>query len=91
MSNSDPKEWKDSLAKALDDTDKNDLIIPYGQVAKAFPSLNAHQSTFDHSIIDDVALRNWGSDRGWQIDLAPEVLPEDSSALPPVRFRKNVS
>lgn len=86
MSDSESRQWREALAQQLLNTNKTDLVIPYGQVAKAFPSSNPHPRNLDHSIIDDVALRKWGSERGWRIDLAPEVLHEGSDSLPPVRF-----
>ncbi|WP_156774618.1 hypothetical protein ACN2MM_02460 [Alkalilimnicola ehrlichii MLHE-1] len=88
MSDCESSQWRDALEAELKATDKTDLVIPYGQIAKAFPSSNPHPRTFEHPMIDDVSLRNWGSERGWCIDLASEILPEGSDSLPPVRFYK---
>ena len=88
MTDSESRQWKDALDAELEATDKTDLVIPYEQVVKAFPSSNPHPRTFDHPMIDDVSLRKWALERGWQADLAPECLPEGSGALPPVRFYK---
>ncbi|WP_156000779.1 hypothetical protein [Thioalkalivibrio sp. ALJT] len=89
MTDSEDSKWKDALDSELEATDKKDLVIPYEQVVKAFPSSTPHPRSFDYPMIDDISLRQWALERGWQADLAPESLPENSSALPPVRFYRN--
>jgi hypothetical protein len=88
MNEQEAEDWKEELDLELQRTDKTDLIIPQSQVARAFPSSDPHPRTFDHPMIDEVALKKWASERGWRVDMAPESVPQDSDSLPPVRFRK---
>ena len=84
----DNRNWVDALEFALKNSYDSVLIVEYGYVAKAFPSVYPHSRTFEHSRIDDDALRQWSLERGWDAGLAPEVLPEGSENLPPVKFWK---
>ena len=88
MSRIQSDEYKSALVRKLGATDKIDLTVAYSDVAKAFPSENPHPRTFEHSIIAEQDLKMWAAENGWKVSMAPEVLPESSSSLPPVRFRK---
>jgi len=88
-------EWeKDSprlqaeLEKKLSEHGGTDLVTSYESVARAFPSGSPHPSTFDYPMLDESALRNWASVRGWRVQTAPEMEPGQDSASPPIRFTK---
>lgn len=87
----DSDEWKKSIENVLEKASMEndaDYVIPYSQVAKAFPSATPHPSTFHHSLIDYENLYAWASKRGWRVNVAHEILSSDSNSLSPVRFRK---
>lgn len=85
---SNNKKWVDALELVLKNSCDSVLIVEYGVVAKAFPSVYPHSRTFEHSRIDDDALQQWSLERGWDASLVPEVLSEGSEDLPPVKFWK---
>lgn len=87
----DSDEWKKSIEKVLEKASMEndaDYVIPYSQVAKAFPTATRHPSAFHHSLIDSENLDAWASKRGWRVNLAHEILSSDSNSLPLVRFCK---
>ena len=88
MTKNAANECREKLKQALADTEKTDLIIPYFQVAAAFPAASWHPRAFGQPTIDDLALKEWCEKLGWRVDLASELVSESSQTLPPVRFRK---
>lgn len=85
--NNAPK-WVSALAGALNDYAGNDVVVPYGQVALAFPSSEPNPSSFDNPLIDHHQLRKWASSQGWQVRRAPEMAAEENTETPPVRFTR---
>jgi hypothetical protein len=82
------QQWRDALQESLSSTKFTELIVPYEQIAHAFPTAQFHLRTFDHKMIDDVALKEWCKERGWRVQLAPELLPQESELPPPVLFKR---
>lgn len=81
-------EQRDQLAIALDKHGGNDLMVPYAQVALAFPSSNPHEASFDHPMIEDNMLKHWASEHGWRVQLATGNTGEADKYSPPVRFTR---
>lgn len=82
------EQWREALEESLVDTKLTDLTVSYAKIARAFPTSQSHSTTFEHSIIDDIALQKWCKDRGWRVELAQELLPDGSKKPPPVRFQR---
>lgn len=83
--------WISALERGLNQRGENDLVVPYEQVALAFPSPEPNPLSFDSPLIEHNQLNQWASTQGWQIRSAPEMAPEGSDVShPPVRFTKQV-
>lgn len=80
--------WRSDLEQKLADAKSSDLLIPYPQVAVAFPSSRPHPDTFDHNCIDDESLKAWTEERGWEVSTAPEKASDQNTLRPPIRFQK---
>lgn len=80
--------WISALADALTKHGEDDVVVPYGQVALAFPSSEPNPLSFDSPLIDHGQLRQWALTLGWKIRPAPEMAAKGSNGHPPVRFSK---
>lgn len=69
-------------------TNLSDLVIPYRDIAVAFPSSKPHPETFDHNLIDDTFLKVWAEELGWSVMTAPEMHINQNTLQPPIRFQK---
>jgi hypothetical protein len=76
------------LKRELDAHGGDDVVVPYGQVALAFPSSEPNPLSFDSPLIDHGQLRQWALSEGWLVRPAPEMAAEESNGNPPVRFTK---
>jgi hypothetical protein len=59
-------QWQAALEKKLQQEKSNQLQVSYGDVARAFPSQNPHERTFDFDLIDDTTFLPWANSRGWK-------------------------
>ncbi|MCT2532878.1 hypothetical protein N2488_06730 [SAR92 clade bacterium H231] len=66
----------------------DDVVIPYIQVAKIFPSNIPHPHTFDYKLIDDSSLLMWGAKNGWSITMSTEPSSSPIDKSPDIRFRR---
>lgn len=76
------------LINKLEGHDGDDVVIPYMQIARLFPSNEPHPSGFDLNLIDHETLVTACSSHGWEATAAHEL---DGSNAPydfPVRFRR---
>ena len=80
--------WQIELERAIDSHGGNDVVVPYRQVALAFPSTQPNPRSFHDRLVDQDRLKKWAATRRWQVKLAPEMAQPDSDDLPPVRFIK---
>lgn len=69
-------EQRSKLDRSLTDHGGSDVVVPYADVALAFPSCNPSPHTFDHPIIDFGWLKRWAESKDWQVGIAPEMNPE---------------
>lgn len=83
--------WIAALERALKDRHTDDLLIPYAQVALAFPSSDPHPYTFEYPRIDDHAIRAWAEDNGWKIAFAAEKGAKGQEHSFPIRLTKKES
>lgn len=67
-------QYQAALEQKLEQEKSNQVTVPYGQVAKAFPSQSPHPGTFDFNIIDDMTFIPWAKIRGWKA-----IVSQDSS------------
>jgi len=81
--------WLAALTDVLARCGKADVVVPYVQVALAFPSVEPNSVSFEYPLIELPRLRDWASRHGWKVRSAPEMAPKDSASHPPVRFTKH--
>ena len=74
--------------KIINSQSSIDIVVPYSQVANAFPSDDPHPYSFDEKLIDKDKLFQWGKENGWEIKAAPELQESDSPFAFPVRLIK---
>ena len=72
-------QWQAALEKKLEQEKSNQLTVPYGQVARAFPSQNPHPRTFDFNIINDMTFIPWAEVRGWKAIVSQETSTGETS------------
>lgn len=80
--------WMLELGRALEVYGKNDVVVPYIQVALAFPSSDPNSLTFNSPKIDLDQLEHWASARDWQVRSATEMASIEETDYPPVRFTR---
>ena len=83
--------WLEALERGLGSHGGNDLIVPYAEVAMAFPSAEPNPLSFEAPLIDREKLRAWAEMHGWVVKPAPEARPQGDTGHPPVRFVRNVA
>lgn len=81
----DAPRWQLALSGALSAQDADDLVVPYEDVARAFPDRNPHPDSFDIPLIDGPQLRAWAEGKDWQVGLATEC---GRPGFPAVRFTR---
>ena len=80
--------WVSALERALNVHGGDDVVVPYGQVALAFPSSEPNPLSFNNPLIEYDQLRQWALSQGWQVRPAPEMAAEEGTGYPPVRFTR---
>lgn len=78
----------DKLLKAIEEHGGTDIVIPYSDIARLFPSSEPHIDSFDYKKIDYHSLKEWASSNGFKVTTVPEQAPENSKSSPPIRFIK---
>ena len=84
----DAPRWRAAVTDALSRHQGNDLVVPYQQVASAFPASEPNPHFFDEPLIDRDALLAWAQANGWDVSTAPELAQDIHSPMPPIRFRR---
>jgi hypothetical protein len=77
-----------TLLEALESHGGNDVVIPYSDIARLFPSSNPHPDSFDYNAIDQEQLKCWASENGFEVSTVPDQAPENAKSSPPIRFRR---
>ena len=72
-------QWQAALEKKLQQEKSNQLTAPYGDIAKAFPSQDPHERTFDFNLIDDANFLPWAKVRGWKAIISQETSTGETS------------
>lgn len=80
----------DNLLKAIEKHGGTDVVIPYWDIARLFPSSDPHPDSFDYKVIDHNSLKEWASNNGFEVNTVPEQVPENAKSSPPIRFKKKV-
>ncbi len=78
----------DTLLKAIEGHGGNDVVIPYWDIARLFPSTDPHPDSFDYKAIDQQSLKKWASDNGYEVSTVPDQAPDNAKSSPPIRFKK---
>lgn len=78
----------DILLKSIEEHGGNDVVIPYWDIARLFPSSEPHPDSFDYKVIDDKSLKEWAANNGFEVSTVPEQALENAKSSPPIRFRK---
>jgi hypothetical protein len=81
---------KDKLLTAIEDSGGTDVVIPYWDIARLFPSEDPHPDSFEYKKIDHHALKEWAAANGFEVMTIPEQAPKHAKLSPPVRFIKNI-
>jgi hypothetical protein len=76
--------WRSELEAKLTAHGGSDLVVPYSQVARAFPSREPNPKSFQIPLIDPKELQQWAELKGWHVQLTHDM--EASDGHPPVRF-----
>jgi hypothetical protein len=77
-----------ALEHALKQRDSNDVVISYAEAALAFPSSDLHPNTFEYPQIDNISMRDWAEEQGWNVAFEPEMAAEGQTHSFPVRLTK---
>lgn len=81
----DSPRWKLGLYKALSVQDADDVVVPFRDVARAFPAPDPHPESFDIPRVNEAGLRAWAMDKNWKVDFAAEC---GEPGFPAVRFTR---
>lgn len=84
----DAARWLSAMDEALVNQTGDDVVIPYEQVALAFPSQRPNPKSFDYPLIEHEQLVAWASARNWQVRPATEMSVPDEIGYLPVRFTR---
>jgi len=76
------------LLKAIEEHGGNDVVIPYWDIARLFPSSDPHPDSFDYKSIDQKSLMEWASDNGFEVSTVPDQAPANAKSSPPIRFKR---
>lgn len=79
---------EDKLLTAIEESGGTDVVIPYLDIARLFPSDDPHPDSFDYKVIDHHALKEWVANHGFKVTTVPEQTPDHAKSSPPVRFMK---
>lgn len=79
---------KNKLLNAIAEHGGTDVVIPYWDIARLFPSSEPHPDSFDYKVIDHHTLEDWASSNGFKVTTVPEQAPDNAKSSPPVRFIK---
>jgi len=69
---------RESLREKLLSTCGNDFVVPYTQIARAFPSSEPNPRSFDDPLIDREAIQIWAKDIGFYVQIAHEIRAADN-------------
>lgn len=83
------QEWRDELERALENHGGNDVVVPYENVALAFPSNEPSPRSFDYPLIDQKRLISWAESKGWKVQPESGMADEEGSDRAKIRFTKN--
>ncbi len=72
-------QWQAALEKKLEQEKSYQAQVPYGDVARAFPSQDPHERTFDFNLIDDATFLPWAKSRGWKAIVNQETSTGETS------------
>lgn len=81
-------QWLPELDRRLHTEQRDDVVVPYEQVALAFPAQEPNPRSFDIPLIDQHRLRAWASARGWMVRFATDMVAQGETRNPPVRFTR---
>jgi len=80
-------ERRSALGKGIENHESNDVLVPYPEIALAFPSNEPNPYSFDYPSIDQQSLLVWAEQNNLEARKAPEKTPE-GEMNPPIRFIK---
>ena len=80
--------WREEIERALDAHGGNDVVIPYPDVARAFPSDDPNPNSFHDPLIDREEFKSWALQSGWLVRPAPDMSDPERPNEPPIRFTK---
>ena len=84
----DAQKWQVELERAILAHGGDDIVVPYDQVARAFPSTQPNSHSFHEPLLNHDQLKQWAAAAKWQVRPAPEMAPPGNDDQPPVRFTK---
>ena len=82
MANGDP------LLAAIKEHGGDDVVIPYWDIARLFPSVEPHLDSFEYKSVDKEELLQWAADNRFEVSILADQAPENAPKSPPYRFRK---
>lgn len=80
--------YKDALLQSIERYGGKDIIIPYWDVAWAFPSIEPHPDSFEYKLIDEKSFLKWAEANNFTVSKVPAKAPEGAKHSPPIRFQK---
>jgi len=80
--------FRRELEQKLKSTEMNELLVPYKDVAFAFPFKGPNSRSFDVPSIDQDSFILWAAREGWDARLANEKTTEKTKNWPPVHFTR---
>ena len=72
-------QWQAALEKKLQQEKSNQATAQSGDVARAFPSQDPHERTFDFNLIDGATFLEWAKARGWKSSISHETSSGETS------------
>ena len=78
----------DLLLEAIKKHGGDDVVIPYRDIARLFPSVEPHPDSFEYKSVNKETLLQWATDNGFEVSILADQAPENAPNSPPFRFRK---
>ena len=82
------QKWRDELGRKLEEYSGSDVVVPYENVALAFPSNDPHPYSFDYPLINQHGLKQWAESKGYSVQLTKDMAFEEDRDTPLVRFTR---
>ena len=76
--------FRKDIAEKLSKCEFDEVVVPYSQVARAFPSDTSDTRRFNAKYIDQDELSAWSLALLWSVDIANDI--SDSDGYHPVKF-----